>query len=272
MRRRPDLFAEIAALRARGAPGAVATVIATRGSVPARDAMKMLVLADGTLRGTVGGGALEEGIRRLALEVIASEECRRGTFEVSEEAADDSEMICGGAVEVFVEPVTVPTCWLFGAGHLASATAPAAAVAGFRVVVVDDRATHAAPERFPDADQVIARPWDEALAAVAPDLGPGSYCVVVTRSHRVDELCVEACLRTRARYVGMIGSSNKVRRCREHLQRAGISDADAARLRAPIGLDLGARTHGEIAVAIVAEMVAVRRGGPAAGLGKARGA
>jgi xanthine dehydrogenase accessory factor len=94
--------------------------------------------------------------------------------------------------------------------------------------------------------------------------------VVVTRSHRLDERCVEACLRTRARYVGMIGSSNKVRRCREFLRTRGVPRRDVARLRAPVGLDLGARTHGEIAIAIVAEMVAVRRGGAAAALRKTR--
>jgi len=259
MARRADLFAEIAELRAAGTPAALATVIGTRGSAPARDAMKMLVLEDGTTRGTVGGGSLEEGIRRLALEAIATEECRRGTFELSEEAADDTEMVCGGAVEVFVESVTVPTCFLFGAGHLASATAAAAALAGFRVVVADDRASHASAARFPDAAERVARPWEEIRAALGPRLGPASYCVVVTRSHRVDEDCVEACLRTRARYVGMIGSSNKVRRCREALTARGLGKKEIARLRAPIGLDVGARTHGEIAIAIVAEMVAVRR-------------
>jgi xanthine dehydrogenase accessory factor len=257
--RAPDLFAEIADLRARGEPAALATVIATRGSVPARDAMKMLVLADGRTRGTVGGGATEDAIRRLALESIATEECRRGTFEISAEAADDTEMICGGALEVFVEPLTVPTCWLFGAGHLATAVAPIAAVAGFRVVVCDDRRSHATAARFPDAAEILARPFPSLLAQVAPRLGASSYCVVVTRSHRLDEQCAEACLRSDARYVGMIGSANKVARCKAYLASRDLAPRTIRRLRAPIGIDLGARTHGEIAVAIVAEMVRTRR-------------
>lgn len=256
-----DLFAEIAALRAWGEPAAMATVIATRGSAPARSAMSMVVLADGRTLGTVGGGALEEGIRRLGLEAIATEECRRETFEIANEAADDSEMICGGAVEVFVQPLTVPTCHLIGAGHLASAVAPVAAVAGFRVVVHDDRKTHAVASRFPDAAAVRSAPFDDLLAALAKELNGASYCVVVTRSHRMDERAALACLRGPARYVGMIGSSNKVRTCHAYLASEGLPAARIADLRAPVGLDVGARTHGEIAVSIVAEMVRVRRGG-----------
>lgn len=259
-RRRPvDLFAEIAALRAEGAPAALATVVGVRGSAPARDAMHLLVRADGSARGTVGGGALEEEIRRLGLEAIATDESRRAVIEIGVEAADDTEMVCGGAVEVFVEPLTVPTCWIFGAGHLAAAVAPVARVAGFRVVVADDRPTHASPERFPDADTCIALPYPALLADVAPKLGQAAWCVVVTRSHRLDEDCAEACLRAGARWVGMIGSGKKVAACRSALAARGVTADDVARLRAPVGLDLDARTHGEIAVAIVAEMIAVRR-------------
>lgn len=267
----PDLFAEIAALRARGAPAALATVIGTRGSVPGRDAMKMLVRQDGSALGTVGGGSMEEEVRRIALEVMRTESCRRAQFELSTEAVDDSDLICGGTIEVFVEPLTVPTCFLFGAGHLAHAVAAVAKVAGFRVLVADDRASHANAERFPGADAVLAKPFPRIFAELAPELGPASYCVIVTRSHRLDEQCAEACLRTPARYVGMIGSSNKVARCHEFLASRGLAKKDISRLRAPVGLDVGARTHGEIAVAIVAEMVRERRGAEDAGAAKSKG-
>src|SRR6185503_14224949 len=151
------------------------------------------------------------------------------------------ELICGGTIEVFVEPLTVPTCFVFGAGHLAHAVASVAKVAGFRVVVADDRKTHANAERFPDADAVLARPFASIFDELRPQLGRASYCVVVTRSHRLDEQCVEFCLSTRARYVGMIGSSNKVRKCHAFLAERGVSKKDVARLRAPVGLDVGAR-------------------------------
>jgi xanthine dehydrogenase accessory factor len=256
---RKDLFAEIADLRARGAQMALATVVGTQGSVPGRDAMKMLVLADGATRGTVGGGIMEEEVRRLGLQAIETESCRRGSFDLTTEAADDSELICGGTIEVFVEPLTVPTCFLFGAGHLAHATASVAKVAGFRVVVADDRRSHANEKRFPDADEILAKPFPRIFEVLEPQLGGASYCVLVARAHRIDEECAAFCLGTRARYVGMIGSSNKVRKCHAFLAERGFSKKDVARLRAPIGLDLGSRSHGEIAVAIVAEMIRVRR-------------
>ena len=140
-----------------------------------------------------------------------------------------------------------------------------ATVAGFRVVVADDRRSHANAGRFPDADEVLAKPFPAVFRRLAGELGGASYCVIVTRSHRLDEQCAEFCLRSKARYVGMIGSSNKVAKCRAFLAERGLSRKTIARLRAPVGLDLGARTHGEIAVAIVAEMVRVRRAADATG-------
>ncbi len=259
MPRSPDLFAEIAAIRARGGGAALATVIGTRGSTPGRGAMKMLIREDGSTTGTVGGGSMEEAVRQLGLEAMATESCRRASYELTLEAADDSELICGGTVEVFVEPLTIPTCFILGAGHLGRAIARVAHVAGFRLVVADDRDSHANAERFPDADEVIALPFPELLETLAPQFGPASYCVVVTRSHQLDEQCAEACLARPSRYVGMIGSKNKVARCHEHLQEAGIAEARIAELHAPVGLELGARTHGEIAVSVVAQMVAIRR-------------
>lgn len=257
--RRPDLYAEIAALRAEGRPGALATVIATRGSTPGRAAMKMLVRDDGSTFGTIGGGSMEEETRKTGLEVMRTERCVTRSFELSLEAVDDSELICGGTVEVFVEPLTVPSCVIFGAGHLGRAIARVAAVAGFRVIVADDRATHCNADRFPDAESCLVGTFPELFKQLTPGLGPASYCVIVTRSHRLDEDCADACLRTDARYVGMIGSRKKVATCHDELRRRGHDDASVGRLRAPVGLELGAETHGEIAVAVVAQLVQERR-------------
>jgi len=264
MRGMADLFAEIARVRAAGEPAALATVIATRGSTPGRSAMKMLVRHDGSTAGTIGGGSMEEEARKIGLRVMQTERCENASFELSVEAVDDSELICGGTVEVFVEPLTIPTCFLFGAGHLARAIAPVAHVAGFRVVVTDDRETHANAERFPEAERTLALPFPQLFEELVPQLGPASYCVIVTRSHRLDEDCVEACLGTPARYVGMIGSKKKVRTCHSALAERGVASETVARLRAPVGLDLGAETHGEIAIAIVSEMIRVRRGAESA--------
>jgi len=270
MERQADLFEEIARIRADGAPAALATVIGTRGSTPGRSAMKMLIRMDGSTMGTVGGGSMEEEVRRLGLASLADETCRRGSFELSTEAVDDSELICGGTVEVFVEPLTIPTVYLFGAGHLAHAISRVAAVAGFRVAVADDRATHANTERFPDAHTALVEPFDTLLESLAPSMGPASYCVIVTRSHQLDEQCADALLRSEARFVGMIGSKKKVGRCHDFLRSRGLDDEAIARLAAPVGLDLSAETHGEIAVAIVAEMIRVRRGAEGAPAGSKR--
>jgi xanthine dehydrogenase accessory factor len=270
MQRRPDLYEEIARIRADGAPAALATVIGTRGSTPGRSAMKMLIRCDGSTMGTVGGGSMEEQVRQMGLLCLADETCRRDSFELSTEAVDDSELICGGTVEVFVEPLTIPTVFLLGAGHLGTATARVAAVAGFRVVVGDDRASHANAERFPDAHEVLVQPFDELLAGLAERMGPASYVVIVTRSHQLDEQCAAAMLRTDARFVGMIGSKKKVARCHDFLRSEGLGDDAIGRFAAPVGLDLAAETHGEIAVAIVAEMVRVRRGAAEGAAGSKR--
>lgn len=257
---RPDLFAEIAALRERGEPAALATVIGTRGSTPGRSAMRMLVRRDGSTRGTVGGGSMEEEVRRMGLAALRDETCARRSFELTTEAVDDSELICGGTVEVFVEPLTIPTCYVLGAGHLARGICSVATTAGFRVVVADDRDTHATEERFPTAHRVVAAPFEELLTELPVEFNEASYVVLVTRSHQLDEQCAAACLPSDARYVGMIGSSGKVRRCHDFLREQGLEESVIARLRAPVGLDLGAQTHGEISVAIVAELIRERRG------------
>lgn len=221
--------------------------------------MKMLIRDDGSTLGTVGGGSMEEATRQIGLRVMRTERCETDSFELSLEAVDDSELICGGTVEVFVEPLTIPTCVIFGAGHLGRAIARVAAVAGFRVIVADDRASHANAERFPDAEQCHAAPFPELFATLTPQLGSASYCVIVTRSHRLDEDCADACLNTPARYVGMIGSKKKVATCHDELRKRGHDEAEIDRLRAPVGLQLGAETHGEIAVAVVAQLVEERR-------------
>ena len=221
--------------------------------------MKMLIRDDGTTLGTVGGGSMEEATRQIGLRVMRTERCETDSFELSLEAVDDSELICGGTVEVFVEPLTIPTCVIFGAGHLGRAIARVAAVAGFRIIVADDRDSHANAKRFPDAERCLAKPFEDVFKELTPELGTASYCVIVTRSHRLDEDCADACLKTSARYVGMIGSKKKVATCHDELRARGHDDASIARLHAPVGLKLGAETHGEIAVAVVAQLIEERR-------------
>jgi xanthine dehydrogenase accessory factor len=246
-------------LRRRGEPGALCTVVRVSGSVPAREAMRMAVRADGTFVGTVGGGSFEEEVRRAALLCMEDEKCRSLSFELTEDDEAEPGLVCGGVLEVFVEPLTVPRLAVLGAGHLGQAIARIAAPAGFRVTVADDRATHATRDRFPAAAEVLALPWDESFEVLPADRN--SYVVIVTRTCALDERCLEWALRTRARYVGMLGSSRKVAKVRERLASRGVPAPAFERLHAPVGLDVGARTHEEIAVAVVAELIAVRRAG-----------
>jgi xanthine dehydrogenase accessory factor len=254
-----DPLEEAVNLRRRGEKGALCTVTRVSGSAPAREAMRMTVRADGTFLGTVGGGHFEEEVRRAALLTMDDEKCRSLTFELTEDDEAEPGLVCGGTLEVFVEPLTVPRLAVLGAGHLGLAVARVAAPAGFRVTVADDRATHATRDRFPGAAEVLALPWEEAFESLPDDAN--AYVVIVTRSCALDERCLAWALGTKARYVGMIGSSRKIAKARERLEARGTPPAAFDRLHAPVGLELGARTHEEIAVAVVAEMIAVRRTG-----------
>lgn len=255
-----DIFDEIARMRARGERGALATVISTRGSTPGRETMRLLVRESGSFVGTVGGGCVEAEVVDEALQTLADETPRRVTFRLTEAATGSSGLLCGGELEVFIEPITAPALLLFGAGHVSRDLCEIASRAGFRVTVIDDREGFANTERFPVADRVVCEPTFEAcFEALHP--GASTYCVVVTRGHAMDLECTDFALHTPAPYVGLIGSQVKVKAVLARLRDAGrLEDIDLGRLHAPIGLDLGGGTHGEIAVAIVAELIAHRRG------------
>lgn len=255
-----DIFEEIARMRAAGERGALATVISTRGSTPGKETMRLLVRASGSFVGTVGGGCIEADVVDAALQVIEEDAPRRLTFRLTEAATGSTGLLCGGELEVFIEPVTTPSLFLFGAGHVSRDLCEIATRAGFRVTVIDDREAFASAERFPTARHVVASPtFEQTFAHVAP--GESSYCVVVTRGHAMDLECTDFALHTPAPYVGLIGSKVKIRAVLRRLRDAGRLDGvDLGRLHAPIGLDLGGGTHGEIAVAVVAELVAHRRG------------
>ena len=255
-----DIFDEIARMRARGERGALATVISTRGSTPGRETMRLLVHESGSFVGTVGGGCVEAEVVDEALEVLAAQTPRRVTFRLTESATGSHGLLCGGELEVFIEPITAPSLILFGAGHVSRDLCEIAVRAGFRTTVVDDRDSFANTERFPSAGRVVCR---ETFSRAFEDLEPGAstYCVVVTRGHAMDLECTDFALHSPAPYVGLIGSKVKVRNIVRRLAAAErLRDVDLERFHAPIGVDLGGGTHGEIAVSILAELVAHRRG------------
>jgi xanthine dehydrogenase accessory factor len=253
-----DIYEQIVQLRREGRRGAVATIINVRGSIPSFKTAKMLVRDDGSIVGTIGGGCVEADVWQAAREVMESEKPRTLTFDLNQDPRYDTGLVCGGTLEIFVEPILPPAIlYLFGAGHVAVNVCRVAANAGFEVIITDDRSSYATQERFPAAREVHALDFDEAMQKLDP--GESSYIVIVTRGHRDDMHILRWAVQTRAKYVGMIGSKRKVIEISKALQREGIPAHLFDRVHAPIGLDIGAVTPEEIAVAVTAELIAIRR-------------
>lgn len=262
-----DIFEAIVRLRREGTPAAVATIVGTRGSTPGQQTMRLLVLEDGTFLGTVGGGCLEAEVYEAAKEVIRDETPRTLQFRLTKFESPDSGLLCGGEVTIFVEPITTPRLTVFGGGHVSKALVKVADLAGFGVDVVDDRATYARRERFPEARSVTCRPYEEAVAEMP--IQASSYGVIVTRGHKEDGVVLQALARrweqgARLKFLGMIGSRTKRGVLFRHLREEGVSEEFLATVRSPVGLCLGARSHEEIAVAVVGELISVRRLGQTA--------
>jgi len=254
-----DLYQEIVKLRQEGRRGALATITSARGSIPSFNTAKMLVRDDGSIVGTIGGGCVEADVWQAAREVMEEEKPRTLTFNLNQNPKYDTGLVCGGTLEIFVEPVLpVPVLYLFGAGHVAVNVYQVARLAGFDVIVIDDRETYANRERFPDAREVVAEDFDHAMGRLSPN--ESSYILAVTRGHRDDMKVLRWAAQSPARYVGMIGSKRKTLAIYKELENEGLSPALFERVMAPVGVEIGAVTPEEIAVAIVAEMIAFRRG------------
>jgi xanthine dehydrogenase accessory factor len=252
-----DLFEEIVKMRRGGQRGALATIVHTNGSIPSYESSRMLVREDGSMAGTIGGGCVEAEVWAAAKEVMQKEAPRKMVFHLNNEASYDNGLICGGTLEVFVEPILPqPVAYLFGGGHVSMAVAKAAHAAGFGIAVIDDREAFANQERFPMAQEVYTS-YENAFEKIRPNAA--SYLVIVTRGHREDMRVLGWAARTEARYVGMIGSKRKVMSVYKALENEGYKPEEFARVYAPMGLDIGALSPEEIAVSITAELVAVRR-------------
>lgn len=238
-----------------GESATLCTVVHSVGSSPQKRGSKMLVRRDGTIVGTIGGGTIEHAVINESKAVRASGKSQLFKAHLSHDLA----MCCGGRMEIFIEPVgDRPWLLLFGGGHVGAALCSIASRSGFRVHVIDEREDFASPGVHPEAsactvgdplDHVESLPW-----------GPETYAVIVTHSHRLDEDLLARCVGHQHRYLGMIGSKAKVLRFLDRYEQRGLDRAAFSAVRAPIGLDIGARDPGEIAVAIAAEIVAVRRG------------
>jgi len=253
-----DIFDEIGKLRRDGKRGALATIVNVRGSIPSLMAAKMLVSEDGSIIGTVGGGCVESDVRKGAMEVMRDGKPRTFNFNLDQQPDDDNGLVCGGSLQVFVEPVMPsPRLYIFGAGHVGLAVYKVASLAGFETVIADDREQFANRERFPEVHEIHSGEMDETMSRLTPS--DSSYIVIVTRGHRHDLRVLRWALETPAHYIGMIGSGRKVLAIYQQLEAEGVAAESLRRVYAPIGLDIQAATPEEIAVSIVAELIAIRR-------------
>ncbi len=253
-----DIYDEIVRLRQEGRRGALATIINVRGSIPSFETAKMLVRDDGSIAGTIGGGCVEAEVWQAAREVMETEKPRTLTFNLNQDPKYDTGLVCGGTLEVFVEPVLPrATLYIFGAGHVAYNLYKVATLAGFDITVIDDRESYANRERFPEAREVYADAYERVMSQLAPN--ESSFLVVVTRGHRDDMRVLRWAVQQPARYIGMIGSRRKFIAVTKELEKGGIPREKLERVYSPVGLDIGAVTPEEIAVAITAEMIAIRR-------------
>ena len=253
-----DIYDEIVKLRSEGRKCALATIVQVRGSIPSFESAKLLVRDDGSMLGTIGGGCVEGEVWNVAREVIETEKPRHLHFTLGEDAAYDNGLICGGQLDIFVEPVVPqPSAVIFGAGHISKSLAKVVQMAGFRTSIVDDRESFANRERFPEADEVHAGDYEEVFPKLRVD--ENTYLVIVTRGHRDDMRVLQWAVTTPARYVAMIGSRRKVLSVIKELEAQGMPASLFESVFAPMGFDIGAITPEEIAVSVGAEMIAVRR-------------
>jgi xanthine dehydrogenase accessory factor len=258
----PSLFQALAELEARNNAGALCTVVRSRGSTPRHTGSKMLVYPDGTFIGTVGGGEMENRVIAEAKQAILDGRPRMLEYDMIDPKRGDPG-VCGGQVEVYVEPVQPkPTLVVIGAGHVGRAVAYLAQWAGFRVVVNDDRPGFCTPEAVPGGDEYI--PTTMAELPQHMEITPWTYLVLTTRGMNVDVEGLPALLDTPAAYIGLIGSNRRWATARKALLDRGIPAEKLDRVHSPIGLELNAETPEEIAISIVAEIIMLRNGGDGA--------
>lgn len=235
---------------------ALLTVVETRGSAPRKAGTHLLLAADGESVGTLGGGAIEFESLRQAREVLASGRARFFHRHLGRDLA----MCCGGEMSVFIEAVEPkPRLFVFGAGTIGRPLVALAQSCGFELTVVDARADQARPERFPGA-VVLCRDPEEAARELP--IGPDDHACVVTHDHALDARVAGILVRRPLAFLGMVGSRAKRGAFIGRLRADGATDEELARLRTPVGLDIGAQTPEEIAVSVVAQLIAARRGVP----------
>jgi len=252
-----SIYQVLVELEANNQPAALCTIASSQGSTPRHVGSKMIVYQDGRIFGTVGGGELESRVLATALEAIQDGKPRLLSYNLADPQRGDPG-VCGGQVEVFVEPILPkPTLVVVGAGHVGKAVAHLAHWLGFHVVVSDDRPELCSPESVPEADEFITGPLVELPQHIS--ITSWTYLVLTTRNVTVDVPGLPALLETPAAYIGVIGSKRRWATTVEMLREAEVAEEQLARVHSPMGLEIKAETPEEIAVSIMAEIIKERR-------------
>jgi xanthine dehydrogenase accessory factor len=251
------IYQTILNAKREGRPVALATVVRAQGSVPRHATSKMLVFSDGRTVGTVGGGDLESRTIEISKQALRDGQARLETLSLAGPNKEDAVGVCGGQVEVFIEPILPPpTVLVLGCGHVGVAVTHLAKWLGFRVAVSDDREELCAPEHIPDADLYL--PGEIAAVLSHTPIDSQTYVVAVMRGYLFDVAALPILLETEAPYIGVIGSRRRWATAVKELKALGIEEAALERVHSPIGLHLGAETPEEIAVSIMAEVLMLR--------------
>jgi xanthine dehydrogenase accessory factor len=254
-----SIYQALSELEINNEPAALCTVVRSQGSTPRHSTSKMLVYEDGSFIGTVGGGELENRVFKEALQSLLDGNSRLLEYNMADPSRGDVG-VCGGTVEVFVEPILpAPTLVVIGGGHVGKAVAHLAKWLGFRVAVSDDRPEFLTKESNPDADVFYAGAMDKLPGQLKID--HHTYLVLTTRGVVVDAPGLPPLLESGAAYIGVIGSKRRWKMTTDKLKEMGVSDEKIARVHSPIGLELQAETPEEIAVSIMAEILMLRGGG-----------
>lgn len=266
---RAKVHLSLADLEKNNAAGVLCTIVRSQGSTPRHATSKMLVYPDGSIVGTVGGGQMESWVIAAAVEALKEGQSRMLEYSMSDPARGDPG-VCGGQVEIFVEPILPkPTLLLVGSGHVGKAVAHLADWLGFYVVVSDDRPEFCTIEAVPAGKKFFPIPMAELPSQF--EITPWTYIVLTTRGVNIDVPGLPGLLNSQAAYIGVIGSRRRWSVARKELLANGVAEEKLNRVRSPIGLELNAETPEEIAVSIMAEIVMLRRGGNGQAMSSSQG-
>lgn len=253
------VFESLVELERHNRAAALCTIIRARGSVPRHVGSKLLVYPDGHIEGTVGGGEMESRVIREALEALKAGEPRIVQYTLANPAEGDPG-VCGGEMEIFIEPIKpAPTLLIIGGGHVGRALVHLGKWLGFRVVLSDDRPEFCNPEAAPGADEYLPLPIHQLSTTF--NFHAETYIVLSTRGMPLDVDGLPHLLDVPHAYLGVIGSKRRWATAIKRLTENGLAAEKLARIHAPMGLELNAETPEEIALSILAEIVMLRRGG-----------